>query len=318
MHLSEGILPVKPAVITFSLVLPLVIDSYKKYSSLNNSIKREDKKPFLTLAFALCFAVTLLPIPVPIAGATSHMCATPLLALVLGPRLLVLPTLCVLLLQALFFAHGGLTTLGANVLTLGVIGPWMTYLVFYALKKLRLDGSLLIGLSCFIGSISVYMADSILLGWALSDKQHFLETVKIVTLGFLPVQGPLSLLEGVLSASILAYLAKYRDDFVPANILGAFKFKVPQLGASTMLFLLFAFTCSMNAAFAEGFGAIDDTVFAKVAEDLNSGGWDLFPWIEGEVELFFFSLGFFISGLLVGKSLERLRGVRVGKEVKHA
>ena len=35
-------------------------------------------------------------------------------------------TFFVLLLQALFFAHGGLTTLGVNTLTLGVLGPIVT------------------------------------------------------------------------------------------------------------------------------------------------------------------------------------------------
>ncbi|MFK7827964.1 MAG: energy-coupling factor ABC transporter permease [Oligoflexales bacterium] len=58
-----------------------------KYKGFKSPMKREDKKPFLTLAFALCFAVTLLPVPVPIVGASSHMCATPLLALILVPRL---------------------------------------------------------------------------------------------------------------------------------------------------------------------------------------------------------------------------------------
>ena len=38
----------------------------------------------------------------------------------------------VLLLQALFFAHGGITTLGVNTITLGLIGPGMIRLVRFS------------------------------------------------------------------------------------------------------------------------------------------------------------------------------------------
>ena len=133
MHLSEGILPLRDSVATTLIVSPFIIDGYRKHAKKSTSTN--ESKPFLTMAVAICFAMTLLPIPIPIAGASSHMCATPLLALILGPRLTVLPALGILFLQAVFFAHGGISTLGANVLTLGVIGPWVTCAVFSLLKK---------------------------------------------------------------------------------------------------------------------------------------------------------------------------------------
>ena len=101
------------------------------------------------------------------------MCASPLLALLLGPRIVCFPIFAVLLLQALFFAHGGITTLGANILTLGIIGPWATSFIFRALDKSNVNTSTAIGISCFIGSLSVYFADTMLLSWALADKQNF-------------------------------------------------------------------------------------------------------------------------------------------------
>ena len=72
---------------------------------------------------SLLFAATLLPLPMPVVGATSHICRTPALALVVAARRMVWSTFFVLLLQAVFFAHGGLTTLGINTLTLGLLGP---------------------------------------------------------------------------------------------------------------------------------------------------------------------------------------------------
>ena len=187
MHLSEGILPAKQMVSLSVLAIPFIIDSYFKCKSSMKSTDQDIRKPFFTMAMAMCFAVTLLPIPVPVAGASSHMCATPLLSLILGPRLIPFSVLSVLLLQAVFFAHGGLTTLGANVLTLGVIGPIMTLLVLSLLRRCKISGSLSIGIACFVGSISVYFADSLILSWSLAQKQYFFKTFQVVTLGFLPV-----------------------------------------------------------------------------------------------------------------------------------
>ena len=306
MHLSEGILPINQAIFATAAVAPFFVDSCSKYRRTNGAKSSNHQTPFVTMAVAFCFAVTLLPIPVPIVGASSHMCATPLLALILGPRLVVLPTFGILLLQALFFAHGGLTTLGANVLTLGVIGPWCTFLLFHLLKKTQLRGHLSVGISCFVGSLAVYFSDSVLLGWGLSDKQHFLETLKVVTLGFLPVQIPLSLLESLLSVAIIQYLVSYKDNFVPTSLVKSLPQKSNPINASVVLiFILSAFNYP-KAAHAEGFGGIDDAVFTRTAQELGQEGWSLFPWIEGEVELFFFSVGFFICGFLVGKGVEKL------------
>ena len=144
MHLSEGILPLKHAVASSCLVSPFLIDGYRSHKRLQSLDSESAQKPFLNMAIAICFAMTLLPIPVPVVGASSHMCATPLLALVLGPRLAVLPAFGILLLQALFFffAHGGISTLGANVLTLGVVGPGCVTVSFQCLRGLALGGCL--------------------------------------------------------------------------------------------------------------------------------------------------------------------------------
>ena len=122
MHIAEGILPLTHALAWAALAAPLVALSAHRVARL---LREGDgaERALLGMAGALTFAVTLFPVPVPIAGVTSHMCATPVLALLLGPRRMVLPAALTLLLQAILFAHGGLTSLGANVLTLGVVGP---------------------------------------------------------------------------------------------------------------------------------------------------------------------------------------------------
>ena len=72
--------------------------------------RRKDPHSSVVMAAitSVLFAATLLPLPVPVVGATSHICLTPLFALLVGVRRMVWPTFFILLLQALFFAHGGL------------------------------------------------------------------------------------------------------------------------------------------------------------------------------------------------------------------
>ena len=41
----------------------------------------------------------------------------------------------------MFFAHGGITTLGINTLTLGVVGPLVTLVIWWASKKMDLKNA---------------------------------------------------------------------------------------------------------------------------------------------------------------------------------
>ena len=115
------------------------------------------------------------------------------------------------------------------------------------------------------------------------------------------------MLESFLTVSIIKYLASYREDFVPAHILEALKTKTSLAKAASMSLIFIAVLMSFtDLALADGFAAIDDTVFTKVAEDADLQSVSLFPWIEGEVQLSIFSIGFFICGYLVGTNVHKL------------
>ena len=117
MHIAEGILPASHAA-TWAVAIPAIAWS-GRWSRPTDPDERRHRLTLTSMSTALVFATTLLPIPIPLAGVTSHLCATPLLALVIGPRAIILPAFLSLAVQALFLGHGGLTTLGANLLTLG-------------------------------------------------------------------------------------------------------------------------------------------------------------------------------------------------------
>ena len=179
---------------------------------------------------ALC-----LPLPVPVVGATSHVCLTPVLALVVGVRRIVWPTFFVLLLQAVFFAHGGLTTLGVNTLTLGLLGPVTTLGFGHCSGGPVWTGLFRLALACGVGGLSVYVADAAVLAVALSDVTVPAATFGAVLLGFAPVQIPLAVLEAVASVGIVRLLATRRPDLLPSSLRGLRTASAPV--ASTMLLL---------------------------------------------------------------------------------
>jgi len=76
-----------------------------------------------------------LPVPIPIVGSCSHPCGTGLAAILVGPRLTVLITTVALLIQALFLAHGGLTTLGADVMSMGIVGGYAGFAIFRVARQ---------------------------------------------------------------------------------------------------------------------------------------------------------------------------------------
>ena len=90
MHLAEGVLPLGQAVAWSALAAPTV------YWSLRREQRTRRNTPSSSVVMAgatsLLFAGTLLPLPVPVVGATSHICLTPVLALVVGVRRIVWPT----------------------------------------------------------------------------------------------------------------------------------------------------------------------------------------------------------------------------------
>ena len=172
MHIAEGILPLSHALGWAALASPFLGLSARH---LARSLREGDgaERALLGMAGALTFAVTLFPVPVPVAGVTSHMCATPVLALLLGPRRMVLPAALTLLIQAVLFAHGGLTSLGANVLTLGVVGPLVGYGLARGLRRLGLSAAWAVGMACALADLAVYVADAGILGLALARERSF-------------------------------------------------------------------------------------------------------------------------------------------------
>lgn len=296
MHLAEGMLPMSQALGWSALAATAV-----GWSIRGETRAQRDAVPSSVImagVTSLLFAATLLPLPVPVLGATSHICLTPVLSLVVGARRIVWPTFFVLLLQALFFAHGGLTTLGVNTITLGVLGPLATAGLWSLCRRLGADHSIGLALSCGLGGLAVYVADAVVLALALSDLATPTTTFKGVLLGFAPVQLPLAVLEAVASVGIVRLLANRRPDMLPDS-LRALR-TAPVTGIPVILLLL----ASLSGCTFQG---IDGSVFGAAAEDAGRAPTDsIVDLSQGEVGLAMSIVILFGLGFVAGRTWERL------------
>lgn len=297
MHLAEGMLPLPQAAAWTAIAVPVLI-----WSIRGEQLQRR-KEPSSGIVMAsvtsVLFAATLLPLPVPVVGATSHICLTPLFALIVGLRRILWPTFFVLLLQAIFFAHGGLTTLGVNTLTLGLLGPMVSVGLWSMLRKFGANNALGFAVACGVGGLSVYIIDALVLAAALANVASPSTTFISVLVGFAPVQLPLSVLEAVVSVKIVQLLASRRADLLPATLS---QLRGSKLQVQTLLLVLL--TSTLSGCSYEG---IDGTVFGATAERAGRTPTDsLIDFSQGEMGLAMTILILFGLGFVAGRSWERL------------
>jgi cobalt/nickel transport system permease protein len=212
MHISEGILPLDWAAVWFVVAAPFVALGLRRLSDLS----RNDLsiKPLVGLLAAVVFIISCMPIPVPTAGTCSHPCGTAISAVLLGPFISVLISTVALLIQALVMAHGGLSTLGADIVSMGVVGSMVGYGVFRGLRSLGAG----LGLSGFCAGLltdwAVYLTTSMELATGIRGDEPFLPLFTKIVVAFVPTQLPLGVLEGAMTAGMVLLLHKKRPDLL--------------------------------------------------------------------------------------------------------
>lgn len=117
MHIPDGFLSPEVAAVTGAVSIGVVGYSLRRAGDELD----ERRVPLLGVTAAFIFAVQMLNFP--IAGGTSgHLLGAALAAVLLGPWLACIALTVVIAVQALFFADGGISALGANVLNMGILG----------------------------------------------------------------------------------------------------------------------------------------------------------------------------------------------------
>ncbi|MBF0539475.1 MAG: energy-coupling factor ABC transporter permease [Nitrospirae bacterium] len=212
MHISEGILPLRWSVVWFLATSPFV--AYGLYRLRQMSKVDLSFKPLVGLMAAVVFIISCMPVPVPTAGTCSHPCGTGLSAILLGPSISVLVSAVVLLIQALFLAHGGLSTWGANIMSMGVVGSFAGFLTFKALRALKINMTAAGFAAGVFADWATYITTSVELASGIRGDSPFLPLFYRLVIAFVPTQLPLGILEGAMTAGMVVLLYKKRPDLL--------------------------------------------------------------------------------------------------------
>ena len=109
--------------------------------------------PMAGLVAAFVFATQMINFPI-LPGVSGHLLGGALAAILAGPWVGALCVSIVLVVQALVFADGGLTALGANITNMALIGTAAGFLVALALRRIATRGRAGLAAVAFVAAFS--------------------------------------------------------------------------------------------------------------------------------------------------------------------
>lgn len=207
MHIPDGYLTAYVTIPAFIITIIFWVISFKKIKLT------EQQVPIMGLLTALFFAAMMMNYPV-FGGTTAHLLGGASIGLILGPFAGCISVTIILVLQALLFGDGGLTTLGANVLNIGIIGifvPCAIFLVANKVFKIKTTTALYatIFISAFAGDVMAAISAGTQLGLSHPLFQYGLNiAVPAMALN----HSVIGVAEGIVTVILIGTLLKLRPD----------------------------------------------------------------------------------------------------------
>ncbi len=206
MHVPDGLIGPVTAILTWIVAVIIV-----GYALRRAQAELDDRSiPIVGLTAAFIFAAQM--VTVPVAGGTSaHLLGGAMAGIMLGPWVGTLVVSVVYMVQAIAFADGGITALGANVLAMGVLAAVGGYYLFRTLTAVLPRSRW-----AYLGSVAVT-------SWVTIVAAAALVSVFIVFGGPLPpatfpvmigVHALVGVLEAVISVSVVAAVLATRPDLL--------------------------------------------------------------------------------------------------------
>ncbi len=215
MHIPDGYLSPSTCAVLYGAAAPFWYTALRrtKAALLTRTV------PLLAVMSALSFVIMMFNVPLP-GGTTGHAVGMGISSIILGPWASILAISIALVIQALFFGDGGITTLGANCFNMAIVGSLAAYAVYrlasgrVALTSSRrvvaaaLAGYLAINASALLAAVEfgiqpMYFKDPS--GAPLYAPYPLSITLPAMMIGHLTFAG---LAELVLTAGVVAYLQR--------------------------------------------------------------------------------------------------------------
>lgn len=207
MHIMEGYLPLKYCIAWGALCIPFFLAGF---FSLKKTVS-EHRKVLIILAMCGAYAFVLSALKIPsVTGSSSHPTGTGLGAILFGPSVMSILGAIVLLFQALLLAHGGLTTFGANVFSMAIAGPFISYGIYKLSMKFKMPKMTAVFLAATLGDLVTYLVTSFQLALAYPSQAGGASSSMVKFMGiFAATQVPIAMIEGIITAMVVMTLETY-------------------------------------------------------------------------------------------------------------
>lgn len=212
MHIPDGFLSLTICVIMYAISAGFLIWSWRKAKNVYSG----SVTPLLAISSAFIFAAQMINFPI-LYGTSGHLVGGTFLAVLLGPYIAILSMTIVLIMQALIFADGGLSTFGANVFNMAVIGGF-SYFIVKAITRESKSSSRFF-LSVFVASWISMVVGAITCGLQIGFSPLFSEAggVAVTVPAMLFWHILIGLGEAAITATLLTQLKR-----MPLTILSSF------------------------------------------------------------------------------------------------
>ncbi|HIJ80167.1 MAG TPA: cobalamin biosynthesis protein CbiM [Desulfuromonadales bacterium] len=231
MHMADALLSPVVGCSMLAVSAGTLVYCCRKVSSEMN----DKKVPLMGVLGAFIFAAQMVNFTIPVTGSSGHLGGGMLLSILLGPYAAFLTIASVLVVQALFFADGGLLALGCNIFNLGFFPAFIAYPLIYR----KIVGSYPTPRKISIASVSASV-----LGLQLGSLGVVTETVVsgISVLPFStfamimqPIHLAIGIVEGLVTASVISFVSIARPEILQSAL------EARPIGAHTIRNLVFGF-----------------------------------------------------------------------------
>jgi len=210
MHMADALLsPTVGATLWAATAGTIAIGSHRVARSFDDR-----RIPLMGILGAFVFAAQMINFTIPGTGSSGHLGGGLLLAILLGPHAAFLTLASVLIVQALFFADGGLLALGCNIFNLGFFPCYIAYPFIY--RRIVTPGAgrgrLLTG-ALFAAVIGLqFGAFAVVLETTLSGIAEL--TLPTFALLMQPIHLAIGIIEGLATAAVVLFIASARPDIL--------------------------------------------------------------------------------------------------------
>lgn len=220
MHIMEGFLPLGWAIFWWIVALPFWVIGFIQLQKI--IAQKPQQRIMLGLAGGFIFVLSALKIP-SVTGSSSHPTGTGLSTILFGPFVTAILGTIALIFQALLVAHGGISTLGANAMSMAIGGPLIAYYGVWLPLRGKGPPWLSIFLVAFVADIATYLITTTQLALAFPDPVSGFVGSWLTFAGIFAVtQIPLGIAEGILIVLIFNTLqATAADEMRELGLEGA-------------------------------------------------------------------------------------------------